>query len=59
MGFMLGELFCVAAIAYDMLEQSRQCGRPVLALYPHFLPKITLSCAVMWSVLSFTTFKES
>jgi hypothetical protein len=58
-GFMLGELFCVAAILHDMHEHSRQCGRPLLGLYPHFLPKIALTCALMWLALSFTTFKEA
>jgi hypothetical protein len=56
---MFGELFCVAAVLYDMLQHSRHCGRPLLALYPRFLPKVLLMCALMWSVLSFTTFTES
>lgn len=59
LGFMFGELFCVAAILYDMLEYSRQCGRPLLSLYPHFLTKVFAMCALMWSVLSLTTFTES
>lgn len=59
MGFMLGEMLCVAAVVYDMRQCSKQSGRPLLRLYPSFLPKVTLMCAMMWSVLSFTTFTES
>ena len=55
---MSGELFCVAAVLYDMRQQARQCGRPLLRLYPHFATKIVFMIALMWSVLSTTTFTE-
>jgi hypothetical protein len=56
---MVGELLCVAAVLLDMLKHSTQCGRPLRTLFPHFLTKIAFMCALMWTVLSFTTFAES
>jgi hypothetical protein len=58
-GFMVGELVTVAAVLLDMRHISTQTGRPLLTLFPHFLPKVAFMCALMWSVLSFTTFAEA
>jgi hypothetical protein len=57
-GFMFGEIVCVAAVLFDMRKHSRQCGRPLLTVYPNFIAKVIFMCAFMWSLLSFTTFSE-